>query len=129
MSRSRLRSKYNKWSSRENFLEFKKAKNHCNNLNKRSKKTYFEQMSKQGLSSKSFWNTVKPFLTNKGFFTNENITIKDKEKIVTDNSELTEIFNTHYINIVEKSSCIAPSAIGNPNDSSEDSKTVIPNYN
>ena len=32
MTRSRLRSKYNKWPSRENFLAFKKAKNNCNNI-------------------------------------------------------------------------------------------------
>ena len=67
---------------------------------------------------------VKPFLTNKGFFTSEDISIRDKGKIVTDKSELTEIFNTHYINIVEKSSGMSPSAIGNPNNPLEDSKTV-----
>ena len=125
MTRSRLRSRYNKWPSRENFLDFKRAKNYCNNLNKKSKKTYFEKMSKQGsIGSKSFWNTVKPFLTNKGFFTSDDITIEDKGKIVTDKAELTEIFNTHYINIVEKSSGISPSVIGNPNNPLEDTKTV-----
>ena len=125
MTRSRLRSKYNKWPSRENFLAFKKAKNNCNNINKKAKKAYFERMNKQGsISSKSFWNTVKPFLTNKGFITSEDITIKNNEELVTDKSELAEIFNTHYINIVEKSSGIGPSVIGNPNDSLEDSKTV-----
>ena len=34
-----------------------------------TKKAYFEQMTRRGfvVNSKSFWNTVKPFVTNKGF--------------------------------------------------------------
>ena len=38
MTRLRLRSKYNKWQSRENFLAFRKAKNYCNNRNEMTKK-------------------------------------------------------------------------------------------
>ena len=41
-------------------------------------------------------NTVKPFLTNKGFLTNENITIKHKDKIVTDNSKLAHLFKDMF---------------------------------
>ena len=43
MTGPRLRSKYNKWPSRENFLAFRKAKNYCNNLNKKDKKPYLER--------------------------------------------------------------------------------------
>ena len=81
MTRSRLRSKCNKWQSRENFLAFRKAKNHCSNLNKTTKKAYFEQMTRRDfVNINSFWNTVKPFLTNKGFFTSDNITTENKGK-------------------------------------------------
>ena len=39
-----------------------------------TKKAYFEQMTRQGLiNSKSFWNIVKSFSPNKGFFTSKNI--------------------------------------------------------
>ena len=70
------------------------------NLNKFTKKSYFDKVTSKGfLSNKAFWNTVKPFLTNKGFLTNENITIKHKDKIVTDNSKLAHLVNNHYINI------------------------------
>ena len=37
MARSRPKSKCNKWSSRENLLAFRKAKNICSNLNKKTK--------------------------------------------------------------------------------------------
>ena len=48
---------------------------------------------------------VKPFFTNKGSFPNDSITIKDENgNFIDDERELVEMFNNHYINIVEKTS-------------------------
>ena len=103
MNRSRIRSKYLKCPSRENFLEYKKARTICNGLNKSTKKAYFADISRKGfVSNKTFWKTVKPFLTNKRCLTNANIAIKCKGEIITDTTKIEDIFNTHYINIVEK---------------------------
>ena len=105
MNRCKLRNRYIKWPFRENVLDYKKAKNTCNNLSKFAKKFNFNKVtSKSFVSNKAFWNTLKPFLTNKGFLTNENITVKHKDKIVTDNSKLAHLFNNYYINIVENTS-------------------------
>ena len=90
-----------------------------------NKKVYFEQMTRRGfINRKSFWNTVKPFLINKGFFRSENITIENKGKLTSDNLKLTKIFNTHCINIVEILSGIPSSTTGNPKNPLEDSNTV-----
>ena len=90
INRYKLRNSYIKWPTRENFLDYKKAKN----LSKFAKKPYFDKVTSKGfVSNKVFWNTVKLFLTNKGFLTNENITIKHKDKIATDNSKLAHLFN------------------------------------
>ena len=46
-------------------------------LLKQSKKKYIKDSSNKGAAtSKSFWNTVKHFITHKGIQTNENITIE-----------------------------------------------------
>ena len=46
-----------------NFLDFKKAKSTCNNLNKFAKKSYFDKVTSKGfVSNKAFWNAVKLFL-------------------------------------------------------------------
>ena len=106
MNRPKLRSRYIKWPSRKNFLDYEKAKNTCNTLNKFAKKSYFDKVtSKDFVSNKAFW-TVKPILTKKVFLTNENTTIKHKDKIVTDNSKLVHLFSNHYIIIVENTSGI-----------------------
>ena len=99
---NRLRSKYLNWSFRENFFEYKKAQAICNSLNKSTKKVYFPDSSRSFVSNKRFWKKVKPFLTNKGFLTDENIAIKCKGEITTDTTKLAVIFNTYYINSVEK---------------------------
>ena len=73
------------------------------------KKAYFEQVTRRGfVNAKSFCNTVKPFLTKKGFFTCKNVTIENTGKLISDNLRLTEteIFNTNYINTVKNSSGI-----------------------
>ena len=72
--------------------------------------------------SKTFWSTVRPFITNNGTISDEKIMIiaeenqnikikiKNTNKLVwikTNDCVLVEMFNNHYINIVEKTSGIA----------------------
>ena len=119
-----MRNKYLKWPSRQNFLAYKKVKNKCNTLARKTKKRYFEYVAKNKnfATSKIFWNTIRPFITNKGTISDDNIKIKpeknqdtktenkDKSKLVSiklndlikDESVLVEMFNNHYVNIVEK---------------------------
>ena len=56
------------------------------------------------MSNRTFWKTVKPFLTNKGRMTNDCISIEKDGDIVRDEKVLVELFNGNYINIVEISS-------------------------
>ena len=66
MNKSKTRNRYLKWPSIENFLAMKSARNICNNLIKTNKKFYFQKVTQKGFANnKAFWNTIKPFLTNK----------------------------------------------------------------
>ena len=118
--------------SRENFLAMKRAKNYCDNLTRTTKKNFFQTVSKNGFANnKKFWNIVKPFLTNKGFLTNGNISIKVNDDLVTDKIKLANLFNLHYINIVENTSGVPPVIQGNPNNPNEDNtivKNIIKQY-
>ena len=73
-------------------------------------KTHFKKATEKGLVSNSdFWNLVKPFLSNKGGLTGNDITLEKEGKLTTDDQALTEILNDHYVNIVEKTSGKKPS--------------------
>ena len=113
-------------------MAYKKIKNKCNNLVKKSKKRYFQENTSEGsASSKSFWNAVKPFISSKGNLSNDNIiieapndntlTIKGGNVVsiiakdeIRDEKILVEVSNNHYINIVEKSSGSAPKIYREP---------------
>ena len=113
MNRLRFKNRYLKWPSRETFLDYKKAKSLCNSLNKKAKMTYFERAAENGImSSKKFWNTVKPFLSSKGFIHNNNITTETDNKIIEYESELGETFYSHYINIVKSTTGKHPTKLG-----------------
>ena len=80
MNKSRIKNKYLKWPSRENYLAYKRIKNKCNNLLKKSKKIYFLKHAGEGSATgKQFWNTVKPFISSKGILSDDNIIIEAQE--------------------------------------------------
>ena len=70
------------------------------------------------------WRTVKPFLTNNGCISNDFIGIENEGNLICNEQELVELFNEHYINIVEKSSRKKPLSLGNSSDASQDEMTV-----
>ena len=57
-------------------------------------------------SNKQFWDFVKSFLTNEGCMSLYFIPIRNADVFIDKEGELVVIFNTHYINIVEKTSTV-----------------------
>ena len=79
MTRSRIKNKYNKWPSIENFLALKQIKNKCANLTMTAKKQYFAKSAEnQPLTNKSFWNSISPFFTNKNVRNGDVITLNER---------------------------------------------------
>ena len=75
MTRSRIKSKCNKWPSKENLVGLTQTKTKCTNLTKAAIKQYFAKSTEnQSLTNKSFWNSIPPFLTNKNIRNDDVIT-------------------------------------------------------
>ena len=123
--RSRLRNKFWKDPSKENELLFKTQRNKCLSMRRKCIKSYFQDVTKKGLvTNKSFWNFVKPFLTNKSCHTQNDIMLIDNGKVIVEESDLVETFNDHYINIVEKSSEQKPSNFFSDTNSLKDDVVI-----
>ena len=73
--------------------------------NKISQKKYKQKRGSHS-SSKQFWNFVKPFLTNKGCMSNDFI--RNGDVLIDKESKSVEMFNSHYINLVEKTFGVPP---------------------
>ena len=125
MNRSRLRTKYNKWQSRENYIAYRKAKRECDILTDEAKKQYFRDATANGtITNKDFWKIMKPALTNKGIISSDTIILEENGEQISDESKLVDIFNNHYINIVQSTTGNPPSALGDPSDPTKDRDTV-----
>ena len=78
----------------------------------KKKKHKLNNVTERGIiTNKNIWTFIKPFLTNKGFLQNKDITIIEGNKAINSERELAKTFNEHYNNIVEKSSKIKPKDI------------------
>ena len=63
MSKSKkTKNKYLNSPSRENFIPYKRTKNKCNSLTKKTKTDFFKEATKDGImANKKFWRSVKLF--------------------------------------------------------------------
>ena len=116
-TRSRLTNKMNINATEKNITTHKRTKPVF--LTKK-KKHKLNNVTERGIiTNKNIWTFIKPFLTNKGFLQNKDITIIEGNKAINSERELAKTFNEHYNNIVEKSSKIKPKDISkcdkNPN--------------
>ena len=125
-TRSRLRNKFLKNLSKANESLFKKQRNKCVSLRKKCIKNYFSKITENGVNAnKEFWKIIKPFLTNKGFLSGNEITIIENDEVITDEKILAEKFNNHYKNIVEQCCGVRPKKVNLINKSLNENESVI----
>ena len=65
MERSRLRNEYLKDKTRAARIAYKKQKNVCVSILRKSEKCYYEILDTKNIADKKFWGTVKPFFQTK----------------------------------------------------------------
>ena len=111
MKRSELATKFRNRPTDDNKKAFKKQKNFCNRLYKKERRKYYEKLDLRKITdNRKFWDTIKPFLSNKTS-TSQQISLKEGDKIVTDETEVSNVLNKHFINSVrclaEKGGCSA----------------------
>ena len=74
--------------------------------------------------NRTFWKTIKSFLTNKGCRTNHCFDVEKDGDIAREEKVLMKLFNENYIHFVEISSRNKPSFIGDCEDSARDDTTI-----
>ena len=75
-------------------------------------------------TNKIFWNFMKSFMTNKGMIASNNITLIEGKNVIKDEYKISQTFNKHYINIVEKSCGKKPNEIATTLGSLNDSDVI-----
>ena len=73
MERSRLKNRYNKFPTEENYTNYKTQRNYCVNLVSKTKKEYYNNLNPNIFKdNKRFWKAIRPFIFDK-----QNIYQKD----------------------------------------------------
>ena len=98
-AKNMLRRKFNKSKCNVNWEIFRQQRNKVTSLKRRALHEYFSKRCDEKTNSKAFWETVKPFMTNKDPSTSSNITLLDNGKVITDNKSVCNIFNKFFINV------------------------------
>jgi hypothetical protein len=103
MKRSVLKIKYLKNKSVLNRKLYKNQRYHCTYLKRESINSKFAKASEDynKHNSKPIYKLLKPYMTNKGTLSSDDIILLENGEFVNDNSKLSDIFVDFYTNIVE----------------------------
>ena len=111
-TRSRFRNRFLKNPDEINSKLCKQQRNKCVSIRRKLIQHHFSNVtSNRIISNKVFWKAIKPFLTNKDCLEKSDIMLRDDEKMITDEKKLVQLFNDHYINIVERSCSFKPGKV------------------
>ena len=81
-NRSRLRNKFCKIPSEENEKLYKKQRNRCVAIRKKSIRNYFNKIANGNIvTNRNFWKIIKPFLSNKGHLENVDIMLNHNKRL------------------------------------------------
>ena len=99
--RSRLRNKFLKTKSEAGKKRYIKQRNYCMSLLTRTKKEYYGNLDPRKVAhNRTFWNTVKPLLSNKSV-ENEKTVLVEKEEILSKDNSVAKVLNNFFSNIVK----------------------------
>ena len=100
MKRSKLRDNYLKNKTDANSMLYKKQRNYCVSVSRKSKTNYYANLDEKKLSdSKLFWKVMKPSLSDKACV-KEQINLVENGEILKTDLETAEILNT-FLEIFE----------------------------
>ena len=93
--------KFLKDLTKHNKISYTKQRNWCISLLRKEKKEYFVNLNEKDIiDNKKFWQTVRPFLSEK-LKSREKITLVEKEELVSSESDVAQRFNQFFLNIVK----------------------------
>ena len=124
MKRTRLKNRFNKNRTNENWTAFKKQRNFCVKLLRQNKRSYYNRLDPKVVSeNKKFWKTVKPFFSNK-IQGSASITLLENDVVESDDTRVAEILNGYFVDITKTLSVACEEDSKNLDVSSQDSLQV-----
>ena len=101
MVRSKLKNFFNKNRHYGNWCKYKRQRNLCLNLLRKTKKSFYENLDEKQVSdNKVFWEKVRPSFSDKGANCSK-INLVEKNSIIVDEKKIANIMINYFINITK----------------------------
>ncbi len=101
MARSKAKNKYYKDRTKTNWAYYKKIRQECVKLVRKTKKDYFSSININFVADcKNFWTTIKPHFGDKSLKQNKIIFVDD-DHIISNNKDVAQILNNYFVNITD----------------------------
>ena len=102
MERSRLKNRYNKFPTEENYAIFKKQRNYCVSLLKKTKKDYYNNLDINIFKdNKKFWKSIRPFISDKQKIFQKDFILVENEEVTSSAKEVAEKMNNFFVDVIE----------------------------
>ena len=102
MHRSKLRNRYNKKQTVDNFNAYKKQRNRCVKILRKTKRNYYRNLDLKDLTdSRKFWHSVKPVFTDKVQVC-QSVTLIENGEFVSEDLAIAEVFNHYFTSITKE---------------------------
>ena len=97
MQRTKFRNKFLKDPSAENKFSYNKQRNWCVFQLRRENNFFFANLNQKDITdNKKFWQTIKPFLSEKTK-SREKITLIGNKNLVSDDAEVANCLNNFFL--------------------------------
>ena len=101
MVRTKLLNKFRKENSFINELEYKRQRNFCTTLIKKTKRNFYNNLNVNKITdNKSCWKTVKPSFTEKAL-KDEKIVLTENDTNFSQENKIAKIFRSYFDGIVD----------------------------
>ena len=103
MHKSKLHDTHKKLKTKESWEAFKRQRNKCVSIKRKNIRSHFTELAGKcgNCNNRKFWSEIKPFLANEHSGKGQNIVLSENEIVVRDSTQVAEILNNYFINIVE----------------------------
>ena len=96
MKRSLLENRKFKLGTNEATRAFKKQKNYCNRLRKRTRKAHYDNLDVKKITDNTkFWDIICPLFSDKGGIRDKIVLVEDNE-IISESVDVAETFNNYF---------------------------------
>ena len=97
--RSKLKNIANKTGLDSDLEKYKKQRNYVVSLNRKTQKAFFKDLNPNNIqTSKSFFQTFKPYFSKK-YTCSEKLLLIENNKIISDDKDIATHFNNYFANI------------------------------